>query len=205
MAFTVETGARVPNANAYVTVAEFTAFHTDRGTDVSDFTTPDIQAAIVKATDYVDKRFGTRFVGDKHERSQSLQWPRLSAWTLQDDFIDGDEIPVELKRAIYEYAKLALYLELLPVPVSNFNSKDPVTGEVTQNTGGMLQRKREKVGPVEEDVWYSQEQWRLELQGRAPGVTSSLSSTINLPEYPIADEWLKPLVKTGMSVSLSRG
>lgn len=205
MAFTVEDGTIVAGANAYVTVAEFKAWHTDRAVDVSDYDDSSISAAVVKATDYVDKRFGPKFVGDKSQRDQPLQWPRKNAWTNQRDFIYSDEIPKELKRAIFEYALLALSLNLLPVPVPNFNSIDPTTGEVTQNTGGMVQRKRERVGPVEEDYWYSQEQWRLELQGRAPGVASGVSSSVNLPEYPVADEWLRPIVVSGFAVKLSRG
>jgi hypothetical protein len=210
MAFTVEDGTQVANSNAYISVAEFRAFHVDRGVaaaanDTGVYAQVAVEAAIVKATDYVDKRFGTRFVGSKLSRDQSLQWPRIDAFDNQEDYIQTDEIPKVLKNAVCEYAKLALTLvDLLPVPAPNFNKVDPATGETTVSQGGILQRKREKVGPIEEDTWYSQEQWRLEAI-RAAGVHSEMVSTINLPEYPVADEWLKPIVKTGGSIRLSRG
>lgn len=205
MAFTVEDGTIVENSNAYITVAFFTAFHEDRGTDISAYDDEGIQKAIVQATDYVDKRFGVRFVGVKRDREQSLQWPRMNAWTNQKDYINTNVVPLELKRAVAEYAYLALYLTLLPVPAPSFNAVDPVTGETTVNKGGLLQREKQKVGPIEEETWYNQEQWRLVLNGRAPGAQSDVVSTVNLPEYPAADEWLKPIIKTGMSISLSRG
>lgn len=205
MTFTVEDGSIVAEANAYITVAFMQSFHETRGKDLSAFDDEGLQQAIVQATDYVDKRFGVRFVGRKRDREQSLQWPRLSAWTNQRDYINSDVVPLELKRAVAEYAFLALYLTLLPVPAPSFNSVDPVTGETTVAQGGLLQRDRQKVGPIEEEKWFNQEQWRLVLQNRASGAQSDVVSTVNLPEYPAADEWLKPIIKTGMSISLSRG
>jgi hypothetical protein len=206
MAFTVETGAIVSDANAYITVEFFQSWHTDRGVDVSDFETPQMQAAIIKATDYVDKRFGVKFVGTKRDKDQSLQWPRSNAWDNQDDYIDSDTVPTPLKRAVAEYAFLAIKLnELLPTPAPSFNKVNLTTGETEVSQGGLLQRKKEKVGPIEEETWYNQEQWRLVLSGRASGAYSDLSSLVNLPEYPVADEWLKPIVKAGNNVRLSRG
>jgi len=206
MAFTVETGAIVPNANAYVSVAEFRAFFTDRGTDTSDYDDTQAQAAIIKATDYVDKRYGPKFVGSKRDSDQSLQWPRLDAFDRQGDYIKSDSVPLTLKKAIYEYAYLALKLvDLLPVPAPLFNKVNLTTGETDLNRGGMLQREKSVVGPIEEEFWYNQEQWRLALNGRASGPMSDMVSMVNLPEYPVADEWLRPIVKSGMSVQLSRG
>lgn len=211
MAIIVEDGTLVTDANAYITVAFFRAWHAARGiaaaaVDTGAYGEALIEAAIVKATDYVDKRFGTKFVGDLRDRDQSLMWPRSDAWTNQGDYIQTTTIPKELKRGVVEYALIALKLgELLPVPAPSFNEVDLDTGETTVNKGGLIQRDRQKVGPIEEDTWFSQEQWRLVLNGRASGAMSDMSSLVNLPEYPVADEWLKPIVKTGMATRLSRG
>lgn len=206
MALIVEDGTLVADANAYITVAFFNSWHSARGVDVSNFETSAIEAAIVKATDYVDKRFGTRFVGEKLDDDQSLMWPRLSAWTNQGDFIQSDKVPTELKRAVVEYARVALALtDLLPIPAPDFNKVDLDTGETTVSTGGMLQRDMSRVGPVIEDKWYSQDKWRLIRDNKAVGQQSEMISNVNIPEYPVADEWLKPIVKTGMSIQLSRG
>lgn len=206
MAIIVEDGTLVANANAYINVQFFRDWHSARGIDLSDFETSSIESAIVKATDYVDKRFGTRFVGSKRDRTQSLMWPRTDAWTNQEDYINTDEIPNELKRGVVEYALIALKLgELLPIPAKSFNEVDMDSGETTISKGGLVLREKTKVGPIEEETWYNQDQWRLVLNGRAPGAMSDMSSLVNLPEYPVADEWLKPIVKAGMSVRLSRG
>ncbi len=211
MAIVVEDGTLVTDANAYITVQFFRDWHSARGiaaaaTNSGSYTDALIEAAIVKATDYVDKRFGVKFVGVLRDREQSLMWPRSDAWTNQGDYINTDAVPKELKRGVVEYALIALKLiDLLPVPAPSFNPVDLDTGETTVSTGGLVQRQKQVVGPIEEDTWYSQEQWRLVLNGRAPGANSDMSSLVNLPEYPVADEWLKPIVKTGMATRLARG
>lgn len=67
MTLVVETGVAVRGANAYVNVAYVTAYLTarNRATENSWSTagTPTQEAAIIAATDYVDKRFGNRFKG----------------------------------------------------------------------------------------------------------------------------------------------
>lgn len=214
MTFTVEDGTIVTDANAYITEAFFRDWHSTRGVsaaavDTGTYAQAAVQAAIIKATDYVDKRYGNKFVGyrlNQQDDTQSLQWPRIDAIDNNGLFIKANSVPTALKRAVAEYAMLALKLvDLLPLPANTFNTVDPDTGETTVAEGGIVQRQREKVGPVEEDIWYNQEQWRLVLNGRAPGPVSDMVSLINLPEYPVADEWLKTIVKTGLSVKLSRG
>lgn len=64
MAFVVEDDTGVKSANAYVSVQEFKDYHADRGNALSGGS-GDQQKAIVKATDYIDKRFGARFKGQK--------------------------------------------------------------------------------------------------------------------------------------------
>jgi hypothetical protein len=214
MAFTVEDGTIVLDANAYIDESFFRGWHADRGNAAAavssgDYEPVKVKAAIIKATDYVDKRFGNLFTGYKrsaNDSDQSLQWPRLDAFDTGGNYIRSDEIPRALKRAVAEYALLALKLtNLLPVPAPSFNSVNPDTGETSLAQGGMLQREKIKVGPVEEEKWYNQEQWRLVLNNRASGQMSDMTSMVNLPEYPVADEWLRTIIKTGNNMTLSRG
>ena len=58
MAFTLETGSGLELANAYIDVTFFDDFHTDRGRDISALNATIVETAIVRATDYIDKRFG---------------------------------------------------------------------------------------------------------------------------------------------------
>lgn len=214
MPFTVEDGSNVEDSNAYIEVEFFRDWHSTRGlneaaVNAGNFHDSKVKSAIVRASDYVDKRFGDRYVGYKrniNDNAQSMQWPRLDAFDNFDNYIQSDEIPKVLKRAVAEYALLALYVgDLLPLPAPSFNSVNPITGETTVAQGGLLQRERQVVGPIEEEKWYNQEQWRLVLNARAPGQFSTMSSAVNMPEYPVADEWLKTILKTGFNITLSRG
>lgn len=209
----VENGTKVADANAYIDVAYFRDFHETRGLAAAaltadPFSDDAVAAAIIRATDYVDKRFGNKFVGWRYgrESDQSLEWPRLDARDINNVFIYSNEIPKGLKKAVAEYAKISLYIgELLKNPAPMFNSVDPVTGITTVNQGGILERDRSKVGPIEEEKWFSQQQWRLVLNGRAAGMESQMVSMVNLPEYPAADEWLNSIVRTSLPTQLVRG
>lgn len=71
MSFIIEDGTGVSGANAYISVAEFQAHHGSRGVDVSDFDTTEIQQAIVRATDFIEQRWGLRFMGNREFRDIS--------------------------------------------------------------------------------------------------------------------------------------
>lgn len=199
MAFTPETGAGLAAANAYITEAEYRAHHADRGVDVTAQVTGDVTAAIVRATDYVDKRFGRRFRGDKLDGDQGLEWPRVSAYTDEDFLISG--VPVILKRAIAEYALLAIQLgrNLAPVPTPDFGILDPATGEVTNVSSGKIVEQSSEVGPIKESFKYA----TGDQTGRPMVGTGNLIQ--NLPEYPQAVLWLEELLKPYGSRELTRG
>ena len=74
MAFTVEDGSVVTDANAYISVSYADTFHSDRGN--TDWTGTDTikEAAIIKATDYIDQNYD--FIGTLVDVEQSLKWPR---------------------------------------------------------------------------------------------------------------------------------
>ena len=69
MAFTIEDGTGVAGANAYITAADTTAYLVDRGRkDENSWGTAGTNAqnaAIVSATDYIERRWGDRFLGRK--------------------------------------------------------------------------------------------------------------------------------------------
>lgn len=69
----------VANANAYIDVAAFKAYHDDRGNTYGTDDTK-IEQAIVKATDYLDSRF--RFIGVKLASPQTTQWPRQAGTSV---------------------------------------------------------------------------------------------------------------------------
>ena len=205
MAFTVEDGSGVADANAYIPVAFADEHHGDRGNTAWTGTTPEKEMAIIRATDYVDKRFGMKFRGFKQSKSQGLEWPRLSAFDNDDFLFNGlDDIPRQLQKAVAEYSLIALQIDLLPIPARPFAVLDPATGVVSGGVSGQVIKKREKVDVIEEETEYS-DNTNLLTRKKPGGSSSTVVTDFNLPEYPVADEWMQELLKAGFSVDLRRG
>jgi len=144
MAFVVQddTGA-TPCANAYIDEPTFIGYHADRGNSIIDpttgsqYTDTKIQWAIVKATDFVDRRF--QYVGIVPTRTQTTNWPRIGALDISRLIVFG--VPQEVKFATAEYALRALVASLAPDPTYDA-------------TGAQVQSSRKKVGPIEKDISY---------------------------------------------------
>lgn len=131
MAFTPQNDAgSVADANAYISVAFFTGYHADRAQTYTGDTTA-IQAAIVRATQYLDTRF--TYVGYASGEDQTTQWPRRSARDSNDRLRTG--IPREIMNATAEYARVALGQTLNPNPTQD-------------ETGARLKSISERAGPV---------------------------------------------------------
>lgn len=204
MAFTPETGSGLADANSYLSEADADAYHLDRGNTVwAAATQGNKETALVRATDYVDKRFGPKFRGDKGTQTQALQWPRTDAY--DDDAILISEIPVVLQRAVSEYAIRALAIhELAPDAPKNVNTQSHVTGVSNPTTPtGSAQKYREKAGPIEEETTYRNA--GLNMTAANVASKSSLVSDFYIPEYPAADMWLEIILRSSKSTRLIRG
>lgn len=105
MAFTVEDGAGLSSANSYVSVEDADAYFADRGnTEWAAATQQSKEIALVKATDYIETRFGSRFKGTKKYSTQALSFPRAGE----------SGVPQAVVKATCEYAVRALEIELAP-------------------------------------------------------------------------------------------
>jgi hypothetical protein len=135
MSFTVEDGTGLPDSNAYVGTAFADSYFSDRG--VAAWTGDDTtkQQAIIRATDYIETVWSSRFRGQPLTTTQALAFPR--------DLFNG--LPVQLQKATAEYALRALTATLLPDPTSD-DSGLKVVSEV------------KKVGPIETDKTYAADQ-----------------------------------------------
>ena len=149
MAFVKEDGTGLSNANGYVDEVFVDAYVDDRGGDaIADHDawlalgTAEKQAAIVRATDYIDGgRY--RFVGIRKSTAQALEWPRVDA-RYRDDDRAALGVPIEVQKACAELALLAAdgtSLNLVP-------EYDP--------TGRFVEASTEVIGPIEETKKYSQ-------------------------------------------------
>jgi hypothetical protein len=99
MALTVENGSLVANANSYVSAADFASWADARG--ISYPALPELEQKILRAMDYIES---LDFLGQKHEETQALQWPRDYVY-IDGYSVESDEIPKEVKVAVYEATK----------------------------------------------------------------------------------------------------
>jgi len=132
MAFIVEDGTGVADSNSYGAVADANSYFTDRGDADWTGTDAEKEQALVQATDYIDVMNGHRFIGDKVDEDQSLEFPR-DYW--------GAVIPRNLERATFEYAKRALSGALAPDPT-------------VDATGYAVKRVKSVVGPISDETEY---------------------------------------------------
>jgi hypothetical protein len=165
--FIPEDGTGLANANSYVVLAFADQYFLDRA--VTTWTGADAikQSALVRATDYVEGRFGPKFLGCSFSETQSLFFPTASGLTNPTTgVLIPDPLPVKLLKAICEYAMRALTVTLAPDPT-------------TDATGQRVQATVEQVGPIQESITY------------APGGTIFV-----FKPYPAADMLLKGLYRT---------
>lgn len=133
MALTVETGACIPTANAFVDRASLLAWASDYYPDrtIADDATTD--AAIMRASAWLStfpNWDGSMACG---RGLQGLAWPRSGATDCDGLAIADDEVPVEVQRATF-YATLA-----------ELDSPGVLTPSITPGK----QTKREKVDVIE--------------------------------------------------------
>ena len=91
------------NATAYRT------YHTERGVSVCSVTDPQISAALLVSSEWIDSKYRSMFDGTKVGlRSQVREWPRVSAFDYHGYLISSDSVPDEITSASYEAALIHL-------------------------------------------------------------------------------------------------
>ena len=128
MAFIVEDGTGLPNANSYVDVQEYRDYATDRGIDVTAELEATIQGYLVRSTDYVNLTY--TFVGEQTTDTQSLAFPR----TYNEVDLG---LPVNVVNATIEMA----FQVANGVTLFNDNTKNIIS-------------KKEKVDVIETEIKY---------------------------------------------------
>lgn len=124
-------------ANSYITVAEYEAFWTERNVNLAHSNATK-EAELVKAADYINREYA--FVGERQYRYQGMAWPRLTGVILVKDWpIDPNTVPQDIKDAQAELAYI-------------INQGTNVFATVE---GGAKVREKNKAGPVETEVEYT--------------------------------------------------
>ena len=140
MAFVVQDpDTPTTDANAYISVDYFKAYHDQRG-NVYSASDTEIEQAIVRATDYQDTRW--TFAGYRKDVSQSTECPRSGVKDPNSGYW-VDDYPSELEQAIAEYSMSALAGSLYPSPN-------------VDKTGRAVAYTRKKVAVLEKETHYFQ-------------------------------------------------
>lgn len=91
MAFVVETGAGLSNANSYASVSAADSYVADRGiTGWTSLTQIVKEQSLVKATDYLEATYRGAWKGNRVSETQSLSWPRYNV------IVDGFNFPANV-------------------------------------------------------------------------------------------------------------
>lgn len=107
MPLIVEDGSGLANAESYVSVSDCAAYATARGLTFTASPEATAEAALRRATTWLDGRYRGSFPGSRtNRREQALEWPRINAYdqSCPRQFIKIDEIPVEIVHACCEAA-----------------------------------------------------------------------------------------------------
>ena len=190
MALTVEDGTGLVGADAYTSVTDADAyFLASANATWAVATIPAKEVAIVKATRYMEKRFGTKWKGLIASSEQALGWPRRYVYDERGTEL-VDQVPVQIARACAEYAVQALINPLIPETVYPIADGAPVPF-------GRINRKVEKVGPIYEETYYS----TGAAHASRVGSGSSWVDGDKVVQYPEADFLIGPFLKSTKGVS----
>lgn len=89
--------------SAYGSTAGYKAWADARGYTYAGFTDAQIDAARLRASDYIDGQFKRLFPGERaNGRDQDREWPRSDAYDREGSLIPSTTVPVEIENATYE-------------------------------------------------------------------------------------------------------
>jgi hypothetical protein len=136
MALIVEDGTGLANAESFISVAAADTYHANRGNTVWAGADAVKEAALRRATDFMQQTFRTRWKSFRVTSTQALDWPR--AW-------------VELPDAPYGYGSFAAYVPNNVVPTEVKNAcAELALAALSENLNPALDRttSKETVGPI---------------------------------------------------------
>jgi hypothetical protein len=152
MAFIVEDGTGMSNANAYVSVEDADAYisdYTRNNTTWGNSSTVLKQGYIKEATQSLDLIWGGRFVGVKLDVNQALSFPRFGGYDREGYVLATDVVPKLIKHATAELAfKHAM-----------IGGADEATGDTSKmipdiSDGGMVSEESVAVGSIKTATKY---------------------------------------------------
>lgn len=109
----VEDGTGLANAESYVSVADADARHAALGN--TSWTGADAvkEAALRRATEFLEQSYRNRWKGTRRSREQALSWPRYGA-SVDGYDVSSTVVPVEVANACADLALRSLADDLNP-------------------------------------------------------------------------------------------
>lgn len=135
MSFIVEDGTGLDDATSGASVGDADVYFRDRGVAEWIGTSAVKQGALIRATDYIELRWSSKFRGDKEFAGQALSFPRLDGGV-------STGVPVAYMRAVFEYALRALSGPLAP-------------DNTVRDNGLQLISESHKTGPIDDTYRYA--------------------------------------------------
>lgn len=176
---TVETGSASSIANCYASLAQATAYFTNRGSVTlwNTYTTEQQKAAIIKGAQFVDYNYP--WVGFKTASKQAMQWPRQQEMPQYPYGTD------QIATGIVDVGGWEISTTVVPTQVVHANLEMAMRFITTTTIIADQDRKtvREKVGDIE--VEYDK--------------ASSVAK-----RYPVVDQLLRGLYESGSQIRLNR-
>ncbi len=109
MAFIAEDGTGLADANSLCSVSDADTYFADRSNTAWAGTDATKEAALIRATDYIEMLFSEKFKGEAFSDTQALCWPRWFGAMPKTPIF-----PQDIKRAVCEYAVISLTSSLIP-------------------------------------------------------------------------------------------
>lgn len=112
--------------NSYISLVESTEYTESQGLDlVAD------EQYLIRATKWIDRTFGFRFIAGRLNRAQTLCWPRYATADIDGNFIASETIPQAVKEATIEVALqmqagIEMYVQPSPALTEETNQLDVI-------------------------------------------------------------------------------
>jgi hypothetical protein len=112
MALVVETGEGLATAESYISVADADARHAAFGNTAWTGLDAVKEAALRRATAYMEQAYRQRWVGNRYSDDQALSWPRVVYQLVDSWTINSDEVPADVANACADLALRSLSEDL---------------------------------------------------------------------------------------------
>lgn len=114
MALIVEDGTGLSNAESYISVVDASTYHSSRNNTTWTGIDSVLEAALRRATEYIDLVYRTQWQGRRILEAQALDFPRYGVVDSDGYTLASTEVPIGIIRATAELALRALTDDILP-------------------------------------------------------------------------------------------